>query len=172
MGYTMPSNLGLPASGFELRPVTALIAEILRPPALPACATPSGADVGVGRVEGMPVLAVGDNAPVTPPLNCHVSKVLALSSKKQVVGPDARWGVAVVADVQAIRNRPVRHLPRHTVGGGLGSRVPDPKYPVAACGSLGGPQPARVGLVDFLPEADLSGTVCGHGPNITRRKVT
>ena len=51
-----------------------------------------------------------------PPLPRHVLIVFSERAKEQVFWIAARWIVAVMAHVQAIRDRAVRHRPRHAMG--------------------------------------------------------
>lgn len=84
-------------------------------------------------------------------LPVHVGVVVRDGAEKQVLGIDASWVVAVVADEHPIRDGAVVQLPRHTMGELTPSFLT--KIAVAEHMLPAGPQPARVGTLNFHPEA-------------------
>jgi len=88
-----------------------------------------------------------------PVLHDHINHVVLCGSEKQVVGVDAKGGVAAVADHQPIGDRAEVQLPGEFVDtscAALITTLADQPAPVQVYGS--GPQPARAGLVHAVPE--------------------
>ena len=88
--------------------------------------------------------------PMMPAFRVAVSSVGGIGSEKQMVRAYTRGRVAMVADVQAARNRPVLKL--------IGNSVGQCSYPVAIEHAISGavlrrsPQPAAIGFIDLRPE--------------------
>jgi hypothetical protein len=84
-----------------------------------------------------------------------VMRVIRFSSKEQVCGIDTQTVVALVADTQRGRRRPIGQFPRNAMRQFL-SIIGCPAHTVASDVALGGPRPAIVGiggLSNLLPEA-------------------
>lgn len=103
---------------------------------------------------------------------CHlsfirrVSHVLKVCSEKQMIGPNAPGIVAartIVANLQAIRNRAVRQLPRHACWHHP-AQFSDDKHTPALCVRIGNPYPASIRvrrLADLLPKPFSNGPAWG-----------
>lgn len=76
-----------------------------------------------------------------------IARIVGDCTKKEMCRVTAEPVVAVVADKQAVRNRPVRQFPRHAVGlYHFGSR--EPKSTVS-CRSCRYPRPTLIGCTDI-----------------------
>lgn len=81
----------------------------------------------------------------------HVSKIVCIGSKPQVLRPDTRGDIATVKDEEAVRNRAEGKYPRGSVGGNMLTEVRH----FAVTGAVHGtsPDPAIPRSIDFWPEA-------------------
>ena len=103
-------------------------------------------------------------------LRIHITNVLGLSANEQMIGADAKWIIAGMANHKPKRYITVRHYPSGTVGeqflaprgAFLESRECNPQRAVAVLSSSANPCPARRRLVDLGPETISESRACVH----------
>lgn len=118
--------------------------------------------VRVGRRVLVSVLAVslllplGSREIYAAPLGPCVNDILFHGSEKEMIGVDARWSIASVANTRAVKafacwDWAVVHFPRKAVRDDY-APIPDTEVTVALRISAGSPQPTPSCLVDLRPE--------------------
>jgi hypothetical protein len=81
----------------------------------------------------------------------HVFSVLRRCPQEQMARPHAWWIVAMVADIESLRDRPESQSPRNPVCP-LGWITPQTDMAIASAPKRSSPEPAFVGLIDACPE--------------------
>lgn len=87
----------------------------------------------------------------------RIPKIVGVGADKQMVRPHARRVVAMVADMQTVRDGAIAKLPREPVGQHGAAPVVDTQDTVTAPVLRGGPQPTRRRFTDLGPEPLFSG---------------
>lgn len=83
-------------------------------------------------------------------LCCHISHVVLRSAEKQMIGANTTGVVAVMANIQPIRDRSVMNFPGDAMGIKVG--LIGTTDATVSMRERAYPFPARIGLVDFCPE--------------------
>jgi hypothetical protein len=84
----------------------------------------------------------------------HISDIVRVGAKEQVIGPDTTRIVAAVTDFHPLGNWSVMQFPREPMGGD-GCVLPATQLAIAIRGTCRCPLPARLTLADLRPEALL-----------------
>ena len=90
-----------------------------------------------------------------PTFPIHISDVVDHRPEKQVRRIDARWNIAVVQDVEVIRNSSVRQLPRNSMREHLSRLTAKAYQAIAFVVLVGGPNPAAESFTNLGPETEL-----------------